>query len=172
MTSTAKRWIAREWLIFLACIVIALVATYFTLYFGTPVDIGYHKEYTPEEQEFIDNVNRSKTHGGKPDVFEEAAASLAEEKGRVVRDYRYKNPGDMFNDLWPILHTVYSGGRVLNRRNVIPNTPNLVWNGQAANLWLCVLSPYLALWFVRLTLWSVNSEICKRNFKLQFNWKD
>ena len=32
MTSTTKRRIAREWLIFLACIVIGLFATYFMLY--------------------------------------------------------------------------------------------------------------------------------------------
>jgi hypothetical protein len=41
MTLTTKRRIAREWLIFLACIVIGFAVTYFSLYSGEQVRMGF-----------------------------------------------------------------------------------------------------------------------------------
>ncbi|PYK18623.1 MAG: hypothetical protein DME55_06165 [Verrucomicrobia bacterium] len=52
-------------------------------------------------------------------------------------EWKYKNPGDLFNDL--------ASGRYAPR----PYT--------RMPLWLCVLSPYLVLWLVRSIIWSVNS---------------
>jgi hypothetical protein len=51
--------------------------------------------------------------------------------------HKYKNPGDLFNDL-------------TSGQNAQAPYPPLT-------LWLCVLSPYFAFWFVRSIIWSVNA---------------
>src|SRR5262245_12726751 len=109
MTSTIKRHIAREWLTFLACIMIGFSVTYFALYFNQRVFMGYSK---PEFD---------------PDAY---LASRPKPAGEPM--WKYKNPGDLFNDLWPIINTSY-----------YPRQHH-EWDEQAVKLWLCILIPYLS----------------------------
>jgi hypothetical protein len=70
-----------------------------------------------------------------------------------------KNPGDVFNDLWPILEPHYWGGAYTPTfpRSFPPTHRSYEWNETAVKLWLCILSPYFALLFVRSIIWSVNT---------------
>jgi hypothetical protein len=129
MTSAIKRSIAREWLIFLACLVIGLSATYFTLYFNERVQMGF-----------------------KTELNDEAGMPIPDWARPAYPVYKSKNPGDLFNDLWPILQTQYWGGK--------PSAPthrSYDWNETAVKLWLCILSPYFAHLFLRSIIWSVNA---------------
>jgi hypothetical protein len=130
MTPTIKQRIAREWLIFLVCVVIGLSAAYFTLYYNKRVQMG-----------LIKTELKDATGTPIPDWARDP---------QVV--FKYKNPGDMFNDLWPILQTQYWGGKPSS-----PTHRSYDWNETAVKLWLCILSPYFALLFLRSIIWSVNA---------------
>jgi hypothetical protein len=151
MTPTTKRRIAREWLIFVAVILFGFCLTYGIFYLGRTVNWEryydswgmqdwwprYLVKETPER--FPDETN----------VFQQYAQSLGDYP--VTRYYsKRKNPGDMFYDLWPIIETHYADPFSQSHRYHD-------WNEEAVKLWLCVLSPYLALWFVRSIIWSVNT---------------
>ena len=73
MTSTIKRRIAREWLIFLLCTVIGLFIAYYVLYF--------------DQRHYIPNLNDY--HG-----------DYIQDEGVNAIPYRYETPGDMFRDLY------------------------------------------------------------------------
>jgi len=128
MTSTTKRRIAREWLIFLVCIVIGLSGTYFTFYFGKRIVRGTHIEYVDSKggrhlspyDELLEKRN--------PDD------NAIHYKKVVVSDWRDKNAKDLFNDLTSRQYA----DRPYTRR-------------------LYVLSPYLVVLFVRSIIWSVNT---------------
>ena len=73
MTSTIKRRIAPEWLIFLLCTVIGLFIAYYVLYF--------------DQRHYIPNLNDY--HG-----------DYIQDEGVNAIPYRYETPGDMFRDLY------------------------------------------------------------------------
>jgi DNA-directed RNA polymerase subunit RPC12/RpoP len=73
MTSTIKRRIARELLIFLLCAVIGLFIAYYVLYF--------------HQRHYIPNLNDY--HG-----------DYIQDEGVNAIPYRYETPGDMFRDLY------------------------------------------------------------------------
>ena len=132
MTPTTKRHIAREWLIFLAAITLGLLITYGVFYLGRNVTWTlYSQEPIPEYQRWLVDQHPYKNY-------------LGEYGGTAYSYSKPKNPGDFFNDLWPIVHTYYSPRRY-------------VWDEKAVKLWLCVLGPYLVFCFVRSIIWSVNT---------------
>jgi hypothetical protein len=142
MTSTTKRRIAREWLIFLVCIVIGLLVTYFAVYFGERVEMGLREIHVPGETPYPTPDNRPLTTKDIKDIISGRATPLPP-LPQPPREaiWKYKNPGDLFNDLFPIFYT----------------QPYHDWNEAAVKLWLCILSPYLGLCVVRSIIWSVNT---------------
>jgi hypothetical protein len=102
---TRQQRIAREWLIFLGCIIAGLLITYFAVYSSTPV-------YQYKEGQ-----------GGE--VF-----------------MKYKNPGDMFNDLLSPFEGYGHYRRMSHDFGVA---------------WLLTLSPYLTFSLLRSILWSVRT---------------
>jgi hypothetical protein len=73
MTSTIKRRIAREWLIFLLCTVIGLFIAYYVLY-------SHQRHYIPNLNDY---------HG-----------DYMVDEGVNAIPYRYETPADMFRDLY------------------------------------------------------------------------
>ena len=146
MTSTIKRRIAREWLIFLACIVIGLSATYFALYFGERVEMGFREIHTPGEAPYPTPDDRPLTNKDVDNILSGRATPLPTQPPREAI-WKYKKPGDLFNDLWPIIEPP-SGLASRSYRD---------WNEAAVKLWLCILSPYLGFCFLRSIIWSVNT---------------
>jgi hypothetical protein len=159
MTSTTKRWIAREWLIFLVCILIGLSVTYFAIYF--PVQyVGQHfVEVTDAEtKDFLNDqytaegiiphgYRRTNSFFNPPDGVTKNAKTM-EESNDILNDRRYytydwehvesfyrrKNPAELFSDLGE----------------------GHLW------LWFFVLSPcFLTLLFVRSVIWSVRKVVTK-----------
>jgi len=135
MTPTSKRRIAREWIIFLAAITLGLLITYGVFYLGQNTTWDYYQRGSekriPEDQRWLvlEQVDKS---------FDSPYPPSRIERGYHRSFSKPKNPGDLFNDLWPI------------RRYH-------EWDEQALKLWLCILSPYLGFCFLRLVLWSVNT---------------
>jgi hypothetical protein len=162
MTSTIKRRIAREWLIFLACVVIGLVVSYFAFYFPSGhyesrlVDVSKSEEkqlnadyykvgFIPDGyQRVFDRSLYLKNGGNRNDKYDDLIQAVSYVWKREVPVYRRKNPGDLFNDLWPIIRTYYHPRRYK-------------WDEQAVKLWLCILTPYLGFCFLRSVIWSVNT---------------
>ena len=165
MTLTTKRRIAREWLMFLMCILIGLSATYFAVYF--PVQyVGRHFVEVTDAQskDFLNNQYRADgiipegyrttnsffdPHWNDRTTYEEMMESLKDRRlytfdwEHEESFYRHKNPGELFSDLGKgHLWTLVEWDPISYIR----------WP-----LWLCVLSPYLALLFVRSVIWSVNA---------------
>ena len=133
MKSTTKRRIAREWLTFLAAITLGFFIAYGVFYQGHKVkwDQFYFHGQSAEYPKYL--------------VFEVPYG------GDSVRRYYAKpqNPGDMFNDLWPLIY--------VNRIPPYEGFPTRRWNQWGVRLWLCILSPYLVFCFLRSVVWSVNT---------------
>jgi hypothetical protein len=133
MTPTIRRRIAREWLTFLAAVTLGFVVTYGVFYLGRSTSFDYRlrvgEAVSPEHRRWLVQAEVEN------DMY-----------GQFVHRWfsKPKNPGDFFNDLWPIMRTYYRPRRY-------------IWNEQAVKLWLCVLSPYFILLFVRSIIWSVNT---------------
>jgi hypothetical protein len=130
MTPAIKQRIAREWLIFLAAITLGLLITYCGFYLGK--NTTWTSYYSGSEKpRWVVDERQSKDYYGRY-------------TGVLYTIAKPKNPGDFFNDLWPIVHTYYSPRRY-------------VWDERAVKLWLCILGPYLGFCFVRSIIWSVNT---------------
>jgi hypothetical protein len=108
MTSTTKRRIAREWLIFLAAIVLGFFVTYGAFYLG-------------RNTEWMNlRIKGEAASPGAPVADQQWITSEKEEHARVIIDSettpwtwgdrtyvrawfsKPKNPGDMLNDMWPV----------------------------------------------------------------------
>jgi hypothetical protein len=166
MTSTTKRRIAREWLIFLAAIVLGFFVTYGAFYLG-------------RNTEWMNlRIKGKAASPGAPVADHQWVTSEKEEHARVIIDSetipwtwedrtyvrawfsKPKNPGDMLNDMWPVAwyqYEYYNDGydaRPIRAHRL--QHPILRWDYDALKLWLCILSPYLLLCFARSIIWSVS----------------
>jgi hypothetical protein len=161
MAPTIKQRIAREWLIFLVCILIGLTATYFAIYF--PVQyVGQH---------FVD-VTDAKT---KDFLNEQYRAS-----GIIPEGYRTTN--SLFNPPKSDLEQLDKDLKMTKDRRLLDEflanrqyytydweretdffrrkNPGELFSDLGEGhlwLWLFVLSPYFVLSFVRSIIWSVNA---------------
>jgi hypothetical protein len=105
MTPTNKRRIAREWLIFLVCIVIGFLVTYSTFYDGQQVRMGFTKPEGAIEA-YLDD---------RPQPVPQAV-------------WKDKNPGDMFNDLTSGKHITFLWLSVLSTYLVVLFVRSTMWS--------------------------------------------
>jgi hypothetical protein len=133
MTPTTKQRIAREWLLSLAAITVGFCITYGFFYLGRNVTWA-NTYFAPAPQ---DNSKYLVREVSEPRSYD----------GHLLVDCYYakpKNPGDFFNDLWPI--KIYNS-----------YVRRWVWNEEVIKLWLCILAPYFVFLFVRSIIWSMNA---------------
>jgi hypothetical protein len=142
MISTTKQRIAREWLVFLTCIVIGFIACYFTFYAGRTTE-WITDSNNPSNRPILDPWK-----------------GLTYKPGKIEHHSRHLGVGDLWNSLQFQSHKSYYGGDSKQEmEDFIHYYDDRITgaNHHAGKLWLFILAPYLVVMFLRLNIWAVNT---------------